>query len=65
MNSKNKNLYHLLNNDRDLKPFIDKAYEEGIIAARKEIAKSLKINGYSISEIATVTGLSETEINAL
>ena len=63
--AKNKNENHHLKNDSDFKPFIDKAYEEGIIAARKEIAKTLKTNGYPTPEIAKVTGLTEGEINKI
>jgi predicted transposase/invertase (TIGR01784 family) len=50
---------------RDLNGVIDTAYEEGLIDGKKAIAKTLKTNGYSISEIAKLTGLSETEINEI
>ncbi len=50
---------------RDLNGVIDTAYEEGLIDGKKAIAKSLKINGYSMLEIAKVTGLTEGEINEI
>ena len=50
---------------RDLNNVIDTAYEEGKLEEKKAIAKLLKTNGYSIPEIAKVTGLTEGEINKL
>jgi len=42
-----------------------KGFVEGISEARKEIAKTLKTNGYPTPEIAKVTGLTEGEINKI
>jgi predicted transposase/invertase (TIGR01784 family) len=55
---------------RDLKGVIDTAFEDGlkegieqgIEQEKREIAKMLKVRGLDISEISSITGLSQKEI---
>lgn len=54
---------------RDLKGVIDTAFDEGKmegkIEGKIEVAKKMKLKGLSATDIAELTGLSESEINNL
>jgi predicted transposase/invertase (TIGR01784 family) len=54
---------------RDIKGAIDTAFDDGKIEGKEEgkieIAKKLKLRGFSIEDIAELTGLSENEIEKL
>jgi predicted transposase/invertase (TIGR01784 family) len=50
---------------RDIKGYIDTAFEDGKIEERLEIAKKMKSKGISPKDISDLTGLSEIEIEKL
>lgn len=54
---------------RDLKGVIDTAFDEGKmegkIEGKIEVARKMKLKGLSATDIAELTGLSESEINNL
>lgn len=54
---------------RDLKGVIDTAFDEGKmegkIEGKIEVARKMKLKGLSATDIAELTGLSESEVNNL
>jgi len=50
---------------RDIKGYIDTAFDEGKMEGKIEIAKRLKEKAMSAKDIAEITGLSEDEIHRL
>lgn len=59
------NYEYSLKTYRDLKGVIDTAFDEGKIEGKIEVAKKLKLKGLSSSDIADLTGLTESEIDKL
>jgi len=50
---------------RDLKNVMDTKFEEGKMERNIEIAKNMKAEGFTLAQIAKITGLTETEIATL
>lgn len=50
---------------RDLKGFIDSAFDEGKMEGKMEIAISMKREGETIEKIIRYTGLTKAEIDKL
>jgi predicted transposase/invertase (TIGR01784 family) len=57
------NYEYSLKTYRDLKGVIDTAFDEGKIKGKIEVAKKMKLKGLSSSDIADLTGLTQSEID--
>ena len=49
----------------EIKNSVEIAREEGILKAKIEIAKNLKSKGFSVEDIAEITGLTATQIEKI